>query len=53
MSISELTGKIFTNMGKKIITFSLLVGNGGGGGMSVVLFFFFFSFLLTDGTAVA
>lgn len=31
MSISELTGKIFTNMGKRVIIFSLLVGNEGGG----------------------
>lgn len=48
MSISELTGKIFTNMGKKVIIFSLLVGNEGVG-----LFFFSSLSLLTNGTAVA
>ena len=31
MSISELTGKIFTNTGKEVIIFSLLAGNEGGG----------------------
>lgn len=49
MNISELTGKIFTNMGKKVITFSLLVGNEGWGGHIKCAFFLF----LTDGTAVA
>lgn len=51
MSISELTGKIFTNMGKKVIIFSLLVGNEGGGGISNMLFLPLS--LLTDGTIVA
>ena len=49
MSISELTGKIVTNMGKKVIIFSLLVGNKGGGHIKCGAFFF----PLTDGTAVA
>lgn len=51
MSISELTGKIFTNMGKRVIIFSLLVGNEDGGGIRYACF----SPPLppTDGTAVA
>lgn len=50
MSISELTGKIFTNVGKRVIIFSLLEGNEGGGGLLGRLYP---PSSLTDGTAVA
>ena len=51
MSISELTGKIFTNAGKEVIIFSLLVGNEGGGAYQIR--FSLSLSLLTDVTAVA
>ena len=50
MSISELTGKIFTNSGKEVIIFSLLAGNEGGGHIKYV---FLSLSLLTDASAVA